>query len=285
MANAGMAGGVSGAAEWVTATVQLAGPDWEIRTAMTVPAGPTRLGELLPLAHAFADAVVDSAVKEIEARGERISCTKGCGACCRQLVPIAEAEARRVYALVECLSEPRRSTVRARFAAARRRLEEAGLWETLLRPDRWSDGEGRSIGLAYFRLGIACPFLEDECCSVYADRPISCREYVVTSPAENCARPTSESVTCVRLPFKVWSAIAHFDEVPPSARFIRWVPLSVALEWAEAHPNEPAPRPGPDVLREFVDHITEKGSPRAHAARWPRVPQSFSASGDQESRS
>ncbi len=41
----------------------------------------------------------------------------------------------------------------------------------------------------YFHLGIACPFLEDESCSIHADRPISCREYLVTSPAVNCADP------------------------------------------------------------------------------------------------
>ena len=40
--------------EMVTVTLQMAGPDWELRTTMSVPAGPTRLGELLPLVHSFA---------------------------------------------------------------------------------------------------------------------------------------------------------------------------------------------------------------------------------------
>jgi Fe-S-cluster containining protein len=284
MVNAGMARGVSGPAELVTAKLQLTGPDWELRTAMSVPAGPTRLGELLPLMQSFADAVVGSAVKEVEAREERISCKKGCGACCRQLVPMAEGEARQLHAVVERLSEPRRSTVRARFAEARRRLEAAGLSEKLLYPDRWSDGEGRSIGLAYFRLGIPCPFLEEESCSLYADRPIACREYLVTSPADNCARPTSESVACVKLPFKVWTAIARFDDVPPSARFIRWVPLILALDWAEAHSDETTPRPGPDWLREFFDHVTGKRPPLAQPVPLPRDPDSFLPSSDQEPR-
>jgi len=35
--------------ESVSATVALAGPDWELRTTMSVPKEPMRLGELLPL--------------------------------------------------------------------------------------------------------------------------------------------------------------------------------------------------------------------------------------------
>ncbi len=270
--------------EMVAANLQMAGPDWELRTAMSVPAGPTRLGELLPLVHSFADAVVDSVAKEVEARGEKISRKKGCGACCRQLVPIAEAEARRLHALVERLPEPRRKDVRARFAGARYRLEAAGLLEGLHHADQWSDGEGRSFGLAYFRQGIPCPFLEEESCSIHADRPIACREYLVTSPAEDCARPTAETVACVKLPFKVWTAIAHFDQVPPSARFIRWVPLILALEWAEAHPGEPAPRPGPDLLREFFDHLTGKRRPQTGSARVPFDEASVAASPHEETR-
>ena len=59
----------------VTAEVRLDGPDWQLQTKMTVPAGPTRLIEILPLAQALADAVVDVAVKSTNERGDTISCT------------------------------------------------------------------------------------------------------------------------------------------------------------------------------------------------------------------
>jgi Fe-S-cluster containining protein len=36
---------------------------------------------------------------------------------------------------------------------------------------------------------MPCPFLEDESCSIHPDRPLVCREYLVTSPAELCAGP------------------------------------------------------------------------------------------------
>lgn len=247
------------APESVTARVTLGSEEWQLRVKITVPTGPTRLSELLPMIREFDDAVVDSAMMQVEADGGKISCKAGCGACCRQLVPIAEAEAHHIRQLIEALSEPRRTQVRARFAEARERLEAAGLLERLRHREEWSDGEDRSLGLWYFQQGIACPFLEDESCSIHPERPLTCREYLVTSPSERCAVPSPETVDCVKLPLKVWNAVARFDEVPRSARFIRWVPLILASEWVEAHSDEPAPRPGPDLLRQFFDHVTGKG--------------------------
>jgi hypothetical protein len=187
--------------------------------------------------------------------------------------------------MVERLSEPRRSTVRARFADARRRLEAAGLVDTLRCTAAWSEGDGRSVGLAYFRLGIPCPFLEEESCSIYADRPLGCREYLVTSAAEHCARPSAETVACVKLPFKVWTAVARFDDVPPGAKVIRWVPLILALDWTAAHPDGATPRPGPELLREFFDHVTGKEPPQQRPGTLPREPDLLSLSCHQESRS
>lgn len=262
----------------MTATVALTSPDWELRTTMTVPAGPMPLIQLLPLAQSFADAVVDSAAKVAEGQGQRISCKKGCGACCRQLVAIAEVEARHIGNLVNELPEPRRTEIRARFAEARRRLDEMGLLDRLLHPEGWGAGEVGPLGLGYFHLGIPCPFLEDESCSIHRDRPIACREFLVTSPAENCARPTADNVQRVPLPLRVWTALARFDEVEPSPRITRWVPLILAPEWAEAHPDEPPARPGPTLLRELFDHLTKTGRALAEPAPSPieDVPVSLS---------
>jgi Fe-S-cluster containining protein len=211
---------------------------------------------MLPLVQVLADRVVDAAVETEESQGRKISCTKGCGACCRQLVPIAEVEARFIRDLIERLPEPRRSEIRARFAAARRRLDEAGIFEKLLHPEVWPEGENREFGLEYFRLSIPCPFLEAESCSIHPDRPIACREYLVTSPAQNCAQPTPDTVHCVKLPFKIWTALGRVDEPRTPSRFIRWVPLIVAPEWADTHPDEPAPRPGPELLQNLFNEMT-----------------------------
>ena len=50
----------------------------------------------------------------VAARGEAISCKAGCGACCRQLVPVSETEAHHLRDVVEAMPEPRRAAVTAR---------------------------------------------------------------------------------------------------------------------------------------------------------------------------
>jgi Fe-S-cluster containining protein len=214
---------------------------------------------MLPLFFSFADAVMRTASKGVEQTGEKISCKKGCGACCRQLVPISETEARWIQELVDRLPPQKQSLIRNRFAEARRRLAETGLLEKLLHRESWAEGEGWPIAMSYFRLGIACPFLENEACSIHPDRPVKCREYLVTSPAEHCRAPNAETIRPVELPFQMWTALARLENTSPSKEKIRWVPLILALEWADAHAQEPKPRPGHEVLREFFGCLTGKG--------------------------
>jgi Fe-S-cluster containining protein len=237
-------------------TLELVVAGERLRLEVQVPAGPTPRAALLPLYRSIAEFVVDTAVKAVEERGQRVSCCKGCGACCRQLVPISEPEARLLRDLVMDLPEPRRSLVERRFHEARNRLAEAGLLDRLEHPDRYSNEELASLGMEYFRLGIACPFLEDESCSIHPDRPIACREYLVTSPAEECSRPGALQVRGVPLPLKVSNAVSRMD-VSPQARFARWTPLILSLSWADEHPDEPPLRPGPELVGEFWHHLTE----------------------------
>lgn len=241
--------------ESVTIKVQFALGGERKQIEARVPTGPASVRIMLPLVQALADCVVDQAVKEVEATGEKVSCQKGCGACCRQLVPITELEARRLRELIDELPEPRRTTYRTRFVEARQRLDEAGLLEQLLHPENTAEGTTRALGMEYFRLGIACPFLEEESCSIYTDRPVACREYLVTSPAENCRTPSPETVRCVPLPVKVSRALADIGE-ERGRRLSKWVPLIVASEWATAHPQEPPPRPGPELLRELFEGLS-----------------------------
>src|SRR5262245_58467699 len=110
------------AGETVSADVALKIGDRKLQAKFTVPAGPTRLIELLPLAQNLANAIVNAAEEDVIEQGESISCKKGCGACCRQLVPISQVEARRIRDLVEEIPEPRRGEIKKRFALARQRL-------------------------------------------------------------------------------------------------------------------------------------------------------------------
>jgi Fe-S-cluster containining protein len=242
----------------VTANIELASPDWEMRFQVGVPGAPIAATELLPLAQNLSNAIVDATVREIETRGGKISCCKGCGACCRQLVPISEVEARYIAELVESLPEPRRSKVKARFEDAVKRLAEVGLLEKLRQPECWYREEYREFGLEYFHQAIPCPFLEEECCSIYPERPITCREFLVTTPAKNCQNPSTETIRSVKLPMHVGPALAKLGTPEDEPSEAHWVPLVLALEWVVANPKPPPSHSGPDLLGELMRHLTGK---------------------------
>jgi Fe-S-cluster containining protein len=226
-----------------------------MRLALTVPSGPARVDDLLPVFRGLADAVVGVGVRKVEHEGARVSCRAGCGACCRQPVPVSESEARALGRLVDAMPEPRQTVVRERFAAAVRRLADAGLLDRVR--DTSPAGPVLAVALDYFRLGLPCPFLEDESCSIHPDRPVACREYLVTSPAEECSRPAEGRVCGVPLPARVGQAVRAVDRQASGSS--GWVPLVLALEWAEAHHEAPPAGAGPDVLQAFLSGLAGEG--------------------------
>ncbi|MEK7753237.1 MAG: hypothetical protein AAB654_15035, partial [Acidobacteriota bacterium] len=115
--------------------------DREIEASARVPAGPVRVVDLLPVLHNLASAVVAVGEEQVREQGKVISCGPGCGACCRQNVPISEMDARYLAALVEAMPEARRARVTGRFRAALARLEELGLIAKLRAMSRHTPAE------------------------------------------------------------------------------------------------------------------------------------------------
>jgi Fe-S-cluster containining protein len=251
-----------------TATVDLKVARSKLRFKLTVPDDATRKIELLPLLRSLTDTIVDAAVDDAKASGYTISCRKGCGACCRQVVPISDVEAESIRRLVDAFPEPRRTTIVGRFERARQKLADAGLLETLRASRRVPAGEAEALGIAYFALGMPCPFLEDESCSIHAERPLACREYLVTTPAANCAKPTRETIHCVPVPARVSRAIRRIDDdVPPNEE--PWIPLVLALEWPLA--EDVARRTGTSMVARALAFLTGKdvAEPDAQGSRAP----------------
>jgi len=224
-----------------TATLRLSVGELRIVHPITVPSGPVAAADVVPALQGLVNAVVAAA----EA-GKAISCRKGCGACCRQLVPVSRTEAERLLETVAALPAERRAVLEARFAAAEAALAAADLKERKGRPDR-------ELSTAYFGLGIPCPFLEDESCSIHPDRPLVCREYLVTSPADLCAGPAQEGVTPVPVPKVSLAARGLQDESED------WFPLALLMDWAKTRPKGGARRTGPEWIQKFLKGMSRKG--------------------------
>jgi Fe-S-cluster containining protein len=147
-------------------------------------------------------------------------------------------EAYALLVLVEGLPEPRRTLVLSRFAACAAQLHAAGLADGFLTGRRpASEEDAKAQARQYLDLGLACPFLEHDICSIYMARPFACREYFVTTPKEMCADPLS-------FPVKTVPAILDAGEanLATTAAFLGksgyTVPLTLALIYAAAHREE-----------------------------------------------
>ncbi|WP_421999800.1 YkgJ family cysteine cluster protein [Reyranella sp.] len=220
-----------------TATLRLSVGSLRIAHPITVPSGPVPATEILPALQGLVNAVVAAAEQ-----GQAISCRKGCGACCRQLVPVSRTEGERLLELVRALPPRRREALAGRFAAAEAAIETAGLGERRGRSDR-------DLSTAYFALGVPCPFLEEESCSIHPDRPLICREYLVTSPPERCASPTQEGVAPLAVPKVSMAARGLQDEADD------WFPLAMLMAWARSRPRKAARRTGPEWVQRFLGRL------------------------------
>jgi Fe-S-cluster containining protein len=223
-----------------------------LRGNLPVPSGGMRLSELAWNALALDERLIGMAVASEAKQGREVSCRKGCGACCRQAVPLAPAEAWMLADLVASFPAERKGRVLARFAAAKEKLESEGFGGRSLGSEASND-QVLALGLDYFRLGIPCPFLEDESCSIHPHRPSSCREFLVTSPAENCSKPGELPMDPVPLATSLTEGLSKLSAMVMNTE-PQVIPMTLALEWAAERKEEGLTRyDGTALLAALVD--------------------------------
>jgi len=96
-----------------TATLRLTVGDLKVVHPIAVPSAAVPASDVVPALQLLVNAVVAKAET-----GKAVSCRKGCGACCRQLVPISRTEGERLLQVIEALPADRREVLLQRFADA-----------------------------------------------------------------------------------------------------------------------------------------------------------------------
>ncbi len=246
--------------------MEIGGEHFEMH--LTIPATPVKPQRMLPVFQKVANEIVARGIEMTETAGKTISCKAGCGACCRQPLLISEAEVFNLAELVESMPEPRRGVIKKRFADGREHFANVGWFEKF---DEFSlqAQAGHSDELArnfvklltdYIEERVACPFLENESCSIYESRPLVCREYLVTSPAENCANPRPSNTAKIPISGSASNAFAALcktsnEQTPSSLLLIR------LLEFAETHSDKFEEKIGPAWADDFFRLLTRKKDP------------------------
>ncbi len=254
--------------EWISGKISISIAGQPLEMEMTVPTAAVKPQRMLPIFQQMSSSIVNLSVESVEATGEKISCQAGCGACCRQPVPVSEIEIYQLAELVENMDEPRRSETKKRFADGYQKLEEKG-WFARMKifselpaetPHEVRGNELVGATLDYFYENIPCPFLVDESCSIHAVRPLVCREYLVTSPAENCSAPTGETISKVPLLLKPSKVLREIAQTEISGK-LGFATLIESLEIAQKYPEDFPVKSGEMWVKDFFEILSNTEIP------------------------
>ena len=223
-----------------------------LHVSMSLPDRAVPLRELLPTIQQITHKIIDIAVLQSEANGKTVSCKKGCGACCRQLVPITKTESWHIAKLVAKLPKEKQKRIKQSFREARETLQNSSLWEQL--SSTTSIENTREIGFDYFDLDINCPFLEDNACSIHPHRPLSCREFLATSNPAFCSAPREMKIESIDIPVRASNTLGRIEDDEAATAF-EWIPLSLALNWGSTH-DEPEKQAATRWMEKFFQALS-----------------------------
>ena len=193
-----------------------------------------RLPDIIPLARAISAKLTLAVSDRLGAGGKSIPCCKGCPACCRYLVPLSVPEVFRLRQEVLAMpAEQGTSVLQSCLETAKKILDERPkdsemneLAQTksqtpILRLSRW-----------YAGLKLPCPFLSNNLCISYEQRPIACREHMVTGPAILCDTEGMDESHIVQMPVSVLECLGELTAELEQSN-IEAVMLPLALPWAQ----------------------------------------------------
>jgi hypothetical protein len=209
------------------------------------PAVVNRIDQILPAARAVIDADGERAAADPDIS---ISCRPGCTVCCHQAVVVTGAELRAIHDAVARLSEPDRSVVQERISSQAQQLRDAGITgDSLVHLD---PADAMQVVQRYFALRVMCPLLADGVCIVRDERPLVCREYLVTSDPAECAR-LGQSAQIVRIRARR-DIVAGFRSASAATGEARRHLLAPALD----DPRPADPRPVPMSAGALIERMT-----------------------------
>ncbi|MES9939053.1 MAG: YkgJ family cysteine cluster protein [Candidatus Thiodiazotropha sp. 6PLUC2] len=241
--------------ETITAEIRMGNEN--IHFSAEISNEPVHIYDLLPFFQSITNKVVEIGIKEAEAHGKSISCRKGCGACCSQLVPISRAEGFNLLNLIDAMPPDQQQTVKARFNHNMTSLREAGILDVMEQAINSNDRKQlREIGLLYFNLNLPCPFLEEQSCGIHQDRPLSCREFLVVSDPVHCADPDPETVENMVLPKRV-SPIVYGMSRKYEEGGRGFLPLTQILEKADELRSDHICEPATDLVNLFLQNLAK----------------------------
>ena len=185
------------------------------------------LAGLVPLARELAEQITRIKTAQLNERQTTVPCRKGCAACCNYLVPLSVPEALVFAEELDRLPPQQSGPIKKAVLESSRKILESTRRGCF-------DADGQSydaISGWYNSLGLVCPFLTNNICSNYQNRPIACREHLVVGSSDNCSASADNRPRVVKLPVSILDCLAKLSaELEKTA--VESVAMPLALAWA-----------------------------------------------------
>lgn len=228
----------------------------------------SRLSDIVPLARKICQNITDAALENSHKNNEYIPCTKGCSACCSHyLVPLSVPEAFRLKDDISILPDNIRKSIWEQSLDIARKILESKPPELFFQQYNMLESDQidlNSLSNWYSNLNIACPFLKNDLCSIYKQRPLACREHFIKGPAAACSGGHAEAEVIdipIQMPVILGKLAAEFERRSTEA-----VILPLTLIWTEDNQGR-AERTWPtemlvdrliEIIRETADNYSKK---------------------------
>lgn len=194
---------------------------------------------------------------------EETACKKGCAVCCTQNVSITAVEGELIHRYI------REHDKRAWLAT---KLQKKGVTR---RPEMTTNGfaasclQGEDVEPATYGNSDPCPFLEENCCTIYEVRPFSCRCFASTMTCQP-GKSAVISETYLSASSAVMQLIEHlgqgeylgnmFDvllalcDLPENKKYVEFLPASLA-DQGRVNVVKALPLPGFLLLEEEMERV------------------------------
>jgi Fe-S-cluster containining protein len=196
---------------------------------LTIPDKLVCIAEIVPFVHFIADQIVKTA---IDHSSLPITCGKGCGVCCNQLVPLSIPEVFFIVEQLRVMPPQERFPILSRFDVTEKQLIASNFIQTLRTIDQIRND--RTIAEHYFNMNIQCPFLDEQSCTIHPWRPVVCREFNALSEPKLCADPFNNKISSISYIQRPSSILAKlFSMITDTAPTL--IPMPLLFESFEQH--------------------------------------------------
>lgn len=216
-----------------------------------------KLTDLVPMAQSLCTKLVTSVVRDSRAAGYNITCRRGCSNCCDWLVPLSIAEAFWLKDQIAAVPTGRREVILHSFLAKAKRILGCRL------PDNLDIADSDNVRLQtisdwYREFNLSCPFLSHNICTIYGERPLVCRECIVTSDSCFCKTDSRSEPEAVSLPVSIAEVLANVSSELANTN-IEAVILPLCLAWCDVN-SEVAAKTwrAAALVEQFIECLQQK---------------------------